>query len=123
MHQLKKNQKLLFSPTRLCEGMKDGCEMIVHLVKSLIDIYSSYTNKSLLKIDFKNTFNLISSESIIIMSIDKLIFNNNNIYSFKFHIYILNTIQIADTNGPSRSHRLVHVIHNCNKEPRTIQNK
>ena len=26
--------------------------------------------------------------------------NNNNIYLLKSHIYILNTIQIADTNGP-----------------------
>ena len=26
--------------------------------------------------------------------------NNNNIYLLKSQIYILNTIQIADTNGP-----------------------
>ena len=32
---------------------------------------------------------------------------NNNIYLLKSQIYILNTIQIADTNDPSRSHRLV----------------
>ena len=42
-----------------------------------------------------------------------------NIYLLKSHIYILNTIQIADTNGPSRSHRLIHVIHNC-EGPRTM---
>ena len=41
--------------------MKDGCEIIVYSVRSLIDIYSSSTDKCLLKIDFKNTFNLISS--------------------------------------------------------------
>ena len=41
--------------------MKDGCEIIVYSVRSLIDIYSSSTDKCPLKIDFKNTFNLISS--------------------------------------------------------------
>ena len=35
---------------------------------------------------------------------------------------ILNTIQIADRNGPSRSHRLIHVINNC-EGTRIIQYK
>ena len=37
----------------------------MHSVRSLIDIYSSSTDKCLLKIDFKNAFNLLSRESII----------------------------------------------------------
>ena len=40
----------------------------------------------------------------------------------KSKIYILNTIQIADTNGPLRSHRRIHVINNCER-PQTIQYK
>ena len=56
---------MLFSPTQLGVGVKDGCEIIVHSVISLIDIYSSSTDKCLLKIDFKNAFNIVSRESII----------------------------------------------------------
>ena len=56
---------MLFSPTHLGVGVKGGCEIIVHSVRSLIDIYYSSNDKCLLKIDFKNAFNLISRESII----------------------------------------------------------
>ena len=47
-----------------------------------------------------------------------------NMYLLKSHIYIyiLNTIQIEDINGLLKSHRLVHVINNC-EGPRKIQYK
>ena len=56
---------MLFSPTQLGVGVKVGYEIIVHSVRSLNDIYSSSTDICLLKIEFKNAFNLISRESII----------------------------------------------------------
>ena len=56
---------MLLSPTQLGVGVNGGCEIIVHSVRSLIDIYSSSNDKCLLKIDFKNAFNQISRESII----------------------------------------------------------
>ena len=63
---VKKEAEILFTrvedPTQLGVGVKGGCEIIVHSVRSLIDIYSSSTDKFLLKIDFKNAFNLISRE-------------------------------------------------------------
>ena len=67
---VKKEAEMLFSPTKLGVGVKGGCEIIVHSVTFLIDIYSSSilpspTDKLLLKIYFKNAFNLISRESII----------------------------------------------------------
>ena len=62
---VKKEAEMLFSPTQLGVGVKGGCEIIVHSVRSLIDIHSSSNDKCLLKIDFKNAFNLIYRESII----------------------------------------------------------
>ena len=62
---VKTEAEMFFSPTQLGVGVKGGCTIIVYSVRSLIDIYSSSTDKCLLKIDFKNAFNLISRESII----------------------------------------------------------
>ena len=47
---------MMFSPTQLGVGVKGGCEISMHSVRSLICIYSSSTNKCLLKIDFNRPF-------------------------------------------------------------------
>ena len=57
---VKKEADILLSHTQLGVGVKGGCEIIVHSVRILIDIYSRSINKYLLKIEFKNEFNLIS---------------------------------------------------------------
>ena len=62
---VKKEAEMSFFPTQLGVGVKGGCEIIVHSVISLIDIYFSSTDKCVLKTDFKNAFNLITRESII----------------------------------------------------------
>ena len=59
---VKKEAEMLFSPIQLGVGVKGVCEIIVNSLRSLIDIITSSNNKCLLKIDFKNAFNLLANQ-------------------------------------------------------------
>ena len=73
MHQLKRSRNVVIIPTQLGVGVNGGYEIIVHSVRSLIDIYSSSTDKCLLKIDFKNAFNLMRYAYLANLSLAKLL--------------------------------------------------
>ena len=62
---VRKDAESTLAPSQVGVGVRGGCEAAIHSVRSVVDLHGSDSSLCLLKIDFKNAFNLVSRQSVI----------------------------------------------------------
>ena len=62
---IRREAATILSPLQLGVGVRGGCEIAIHSVRSIIDSLGADESTCLLKIDFKNAFNLISRQTVL----------------------------------------------------------
>ena len=62
---VRREAESILAPTQLGVGVRGGCEIAIHTVRSVIDSKGDDSKTCLLKVDFKNAFNLISRQIVI----------------------------------------------------------
>ena len=55
----------ILEPSQLGVGVRGGCEIAIHTIRSIVDRQGTDNSMCLLKVDFKNVFNLVSQNAFI----------------------------------------------------------
>lgn len=72
----------ILSPVQLGFGTKNGCEIIIHSVRSFLNLHAN-SQKVLLKIDYANAFNCIERDSLLCSIKEKI----PQLYAFLWQAY------------------------------------
>ena len=62
---IRKEAASILSPLQLGVGVRGGCEIAIHSLRSVVDKLGSDDRTCLMKIDFKNAFNVISRQTVL----------------------------------------------------------
>jgi hypothetical protein len=110
VHEVRTPTLEYFSPHQLGVGSPGGAEAIVHTAQAIIDEFGHDDSYALLKIDFKNAFNLVNRNVFLceikakypaLLSWVKLCYSNPNRVLFGRELFYAHTgVQQGDPLGP-----------------------